>query len=169
MTQTELEKLLIAKTKELGASLYLDLLRAHIQIESNWDPSAIRYEPNFKYMCTPEIFAKKNRISLDTEKNLQKFSYGLFQVMGCVIRELGYEDLLLTAQDPAKNMEIGIKYYLKRCVKYPDITDRISAYNAGSPLRKQGPGAKGYVNQAYVDKVLAEYHRLVDAKREGGA
>lgn len=164
MTLPELEKLLIEKTKELKAEPHLDILRAHIQIESGWNPDAIRYEPNFQYLHTPEVFAKRNRISLDTEKNLQKFSYGLFQVMGCVMRELGHKDSLIETLDPVLNIELGLKYYLARCAKYPDLTDRISAFNGGSPLRRR-PAEMVYLNQTYVDKVLSEYHRLLAAKK----
>ena len=160
MKQQELETLLEKKAKELGAEEDIILLKAHIQVESNWNEYAVRYEPSFPYLFSPQVFAKKNGISLDTETTMQKISWGLFQVMGCVIREMGYEDALPKCLDPAKNMEMGIKYYLKRCKKFPDITDRIAAYNAGSPKRTKD--GKEYINQKYVSRVLGQYHRYLD-------
>lgn len=159
IAKSEIEALLESKAKVLGVESDIALLKSFITIESNWDPSVVRYEPTFKYLLSPITYAQRNMISLETEKQLQHFSYGLFQVMGCVIRELGFNDNLTKTLDPEKNIELGITYFMKRCKKYPDLKDQIAAYNAGSPRRSK---SGEYTNQGYVNKVFATYNAYLE-------
>jgi soluble lytic murein transglycosylase-like protein len=120
------------------------------EVESAGDPFAVRYEGHWKYKFEPEKFAKLNRITVDTEIQLQKFSYGLLQVMGTVARELGHQESLLKLTDPYIGARMGCLKLAKLFSILKSTDDVIAAYNAGSPL-KNADGK--YVNQQYVDKV----------------
>jgi len=126
-----------------------DLVIAIADVESAYNPQAIRYEPHYKWLFKVEEFAPKNNISKDTEEILQKCSIGVMQVMGAVARELGHTNSLVDLFQP----EIGIKYGCLKLrelmLKHGSEADVISAYNQGSPRKKEGK----YENQGYVDKV----------------
>lgn len=128
------------------------VIDALIHIESSWNPVAMRYERNFTYFTSPERYAKQNRITLDTEKVLQKCSFGLMQIMGGTARFLNYIGPLVGLFDPETNIHLGCKFFAQLAHEYTNVNDQIAAYNAGSVKRL----ANGqYFNQAYVDKVLA--------------
>ena len=111
---------------------------------------AVRFEPNFKWLVTPEKYAKQMMISVDTEKNLQMQSYGLTQLMGGTCRWLGFDGALPALFKPENNLFWCCKYLQKLSNKYDNIDDVIASYNAGSPRKAMG---EIYVNQAYVDDV----------------
>lgn len=138
------------EAKELG--LEWRVIDAIIHIESSWNPWACRYERQFTYLQEPEKGAKKARTSLDTEKTLQKCSWGLMQIMGGTARWLGYTGPLTALCDPEVGMHWGMIFFQHLCSEYIKLDDQIAAYNAGS-VRRNADGE--YVNQAYVDKVLA--------------
>jgi soluble lytic murein transglycosylase-like protein len=108
------------------------LIKAHIKAESNWDVNASRFE------------AHKTDAS-----------WGLMQLMLATAREiLGKPDLTTTQLiQPRINIDAGAKYLRKQLDRYGgNIKSAIAAYNAGSArFDKNGK----YVNQSYVDKVLA--------------
>lgn len=128
---------------------------AIIETESNFKPMAIRYEENWKYLYMGEIHAKMNGISYSTEKTLQKFSWGLMQVMGTVLRELGFSGSFLEMVDPALSIEYGCRKLKELLDKHATRDDAIAAYNAGSAKRVGGV----YVNQSYVDKVNKNFKK----------
>lgn len=110
------------------------LIRAHIKAESNWSPSASRYEPH-----------------------LNDYSFGLMQVLLRTAREQSGNAKLTTEQllDPQTNIDIGTKYVAYQLKRYKgNIKDAISAYNAGSAKKV---AVDTYSNQAYVDKVHRYY------------
>lgn len=110
------------------------LIRAHIKAESNWDPSASRYEAH-----------------------LNDSSLGLMQVLLRTAREQLKNQSLTAEQllDPIVNIDVGTKYIAYQLSRYNgNVLDAIAAYNAGS-ARKTASG--NYVNQAYVDKVYNYY------------
>lgn len=138
------------------------LVAAIIAVESQWDPYAVRYEENYRYVTRTSYFARAANISEATEKSLQRHSFGLMQVMGATARAEGLGGSLLKMVDPLVGLECGL-LHLKYCFDRfgtkgttlrsfePDV---VAAYNAGSP-RKTDSGI--YVNQGYVDKVKAAY------------
>ena len=67
-----------------------ELIAAIVSVESGGDTLASRYESHYKYTLKEARFARRNRISTDTEIINQKTSWGLMQVMGGVAREHGY-------------------------------------------------------------------------------
>jgi soluble lytic murein transglycosylase-like protein len=109
-------------------------VKAVISIESNWNPSAYRYEAHLK-----------------------DASWGLMQVLLRTAREVSGNPSL-TATDllkPEINIDIGTKYLTKQYVRYQyNIYDAVAAYNAGS-VRKTITGR--YENQAHVNRFKIAY------------
>ncbi len=134
--------------------------------ESSWDTYAVRYEPKWKYLENVTIHARADRITDETETQLQKFSWGLMQVMGSVARELKFELALPMLCIPEFGADYGTKKLAQLWRKYPNELDVIAAYNAGSP-RKTEQGL--YVNQGYVNKVKQHVDNLrADAPKGKG-
>lgn len=122
------------------------LLCAICDVESGFRESAMRYEPKWSYLLHEQSYANQLGITTETERQLQKFSYGLFQIMGSVLRENGYQEMLPNALDPIVNLTYAIKFIKKLQEKLPLADHWISAYNAGI-------GGVG-TNPKYVEKVL---------------
>lgn len=144
---------MIALITEISQKYGVDseLLQAIIAVESAYEPYRARYEPNYKYVKTPDVYASALYITPDTEAVFQKLSFGLTQVMGGLARELGYTDHLTKLFDPRTNLEYSCKYLAILQSKYGGNEDKIiAAYNAGSA--KVLPSGK-FANQPYVDKV----------------
>lgn len=136
-----------------------DLAQAISLIESNHNPLAIRVEPNWKWFVTPEKFAFMAQITPITERMLQSCSFGSMQIMGGVLRELGFAGPLTDAIATPSIAITGSCKKLKTLVeKYPNsLPHAVDAYNAGSAVRTiQGK----FVNQGYVDRVTAELNRI---------
>lgn len=131
------------------------LIRAIIKQESSENTYAIRYEPQYKWLYMPERIADKVGVPTQTEKSLQKHSFGLMQVMGAVAREKGYEKRYLTGLlKPEEGVKYGCKYLKWNYNRYNNWTDVISAYNQGTNA-KDDEG--NYYNQYYVDDVLKKW------------
>ena len=127
------------------------LASAMIMVESGWNSWRSRFEPPFKWLWQPDDYAARLGQSLVTEKNQQKTSWGLLQIMGGTARECGYGGLLTMLCLPEIGLDWGLRYLAKKAKLYPEMTDQIAAYNAGTPKRL----ADGrYKNQEHVDKVL---------------
>lgn len=119
--------------------------------ESLLDNNAARYEPDYRWLYRPET-VKPRHSSLRTEQALQRTSIGLMQVMGAVYREYGYRGWLPALfADVEKQLDYGCRHLAAKIKKHGALAG-IAAYNAGTPIRY----ADGrFVNQSYVDKVLA--------------
>lgn len=134
-----------------------ELITAIIMKESSGKCDVTRYEDHYVWLFKVKEHAQLNRITEQTEEILQKTSWGLMQVMGAVLREMGFNKNLPKAIDPKINVSYGTKFLRKLIDKYENRDDVIAAYNAGSPRRdKNGK----YVNQAYVDTVIAYMNEL---------
>jgi len=134
------------------------LLLAICTIESSLNPYAVRYEPAYKYTVSPRDWASKMRLSVETEECLQKFSYGLAQIMGGVMREYGFSGNLQTCLlNPKVSLTYSAKHLKNYLRRHGSEVEAIAAYNAGSP-RKTSGGM--FVNQSYVDKVDRELRKL---------
>lgn len=133
------------------------LVRAVIHVESDWHPLRTRYEPNWKYLVTPEVFAKSLGITNPTEVVMQSMSWGPMQVMGSVARELGFKDYLQKLSEPELGLYYGCKKLQSFLIKHKSTEDAVASYNAGSP-RKNSSGL--FENQSYVDKVFSQYNSL---------
>jgi soluble lytic murein transglycosylase-like protein len=146
----------LAKMQATQFNIDPRLLCAIATVESGWNTFAVRYEPAWEYIFQPKAFAEKNRITVDTEVQLQKFSYGLCQIMGAVARENGLFAEIHRLLEPETGLFYGAKLLRKLCDRYPDsIQDVMSAYNAGHPRRDPKTGL--YFNQDYVNRVQAVF------------
>ena len=131
------------------------IVRGLIEAESGWNPWAMRYESHYRWLYCP----RKQRpdanpsplpgCSRDTEREAQKTSWGLLQIMGAAARERGFRGVFLSELcDPEVGLEYGLmhlNWMRKRFYDKGGWPAVISAYNAGTPTGS---------NRAYVDKVL---------------
>lgn len=145
--------------KKYSKLLTPDLVMSIIYKESHGNPYAMRYEPAFNkwllnQLTTENFKYHSGAISRETEIKARSTSYGLMQVMGQTARETGYEGTFLSELcEPEVGIYWGTLYLSKLLTKYGNIEEAVAAYNAGSPRRGQGGN---FVNQAYVDAVLAK-------------
>ena len=143
----------IIKAAASRRSLPWELVYAICQVESSLNPSAIRHEPHYRWLVGD------NETMSPTERHEQMTSWGLMQVMGAVARELGHTGPLSDLLDPPTGLFYGCLHLRRFRAKYDIWPDVIAAYNAGSPRRVAGQIGP-YVNQSYVDKVLAAWNNL---------
>lgn len=129
----------------------LEWLQAIITIESNWNPFAVRYEPDYAYLFEPTRFANGSN-TYATEVSLQKTSFGLGQIMGGLAREQKLKGPLTQLIDPGVNLaHVGTRLrFLMNKSEDPDTV--FAGYNGGpGAMRKLQTGF--FPNQKYVDKI----------------
>lgn len=142
--------LAIVRREAEAARVSAPILEAIITVESRWNPWALRVEKDFAYLVDVDRHAKFSQITSDTERTLQRMSFGLMQIMGGTARSIGFIGPLATLLDPEANVHWGARYFQRLAQQYTLPTDQIAAYNAGRAQRD----LKGlYINQAYVEKV----------------
>lgn len=142
--------------------LEADVVIAMAEVETCFRPLLCRYEPKFRYLFSPEIFARHLDQSVDTEKAQQMTSWGMLQVMGAVARECGFTGpLTQLAADTELGLQFAVIHLFRLRNRYPNGWDYVAAYNAGSPRRNEDGT---YVNQRYVDEVLAAMNNEVKSK-----
>jgi soluble lytic murein transglycosylase-like protein len=137
-----------------------ELVLGIIKQESGGDAEAMRFEPSYRWLHEPEVWAQRMGWTADTERALQCFSYGLMQIMLSTARELGFAKQPHQLLSPVINLSWGCLYFGVLGKRHGDWTDAVSAYNQGSPKKKAFSSA--YKNQDYVDSVLKyaeEYSR----------
>ena len=152
--------------RELAPIYSLDphILQAIITQESNWNIYAIRFEATYPYLYEPEVFSKKMKVSLSTEINSQKMSWGLGQVMGAVAREHGYSHPLPSLIDPQMNV-IQMCLILQNIKKHSTLlSDLFACYNGGLKALHKVNGK--YLNQGYVDSCVSHLKDLTEPKTE---
>lgn len=126
---------------------------ALIEIESSWDTFAARTEPGWKYWFNVKYWARRRRITSNTERALQRMSLGLCQVMGTVAREIGLELQITVLVDPEFGCRYGCKKLRQLLNKYSnDLPRALSAYNTGRPNTRRG--------RIYYAKWLKVYNRI---------
>jgi len=135
------------------------LVKAIIQVESSNNQYAIRYEPRFRWITNLNGYSSGLQTK-ETEKQAQKTSWGLMQIMGGTARDLGFNGVFLSELlDVRTNVNWGCLYLAGLRERFSNLEDSIAifddnmiaAYNAGSP-RRNDDGT--FVNQAYVNKIL---------------
>ena len=141
------------KSAAARRSLPWELVYAICQVESSLNPTATRHEPHYRWLVGD------NESMSPTERHDQMTSWGLMQVMGAVARELGHTGPLSDLLDPPTGLFYGCLHLRRFRAKYDIWPDVIASYNAGSPRRVAGQIGP-YVNQSYVDKVLAAWNNL---------
>ena len=110
--------------REAAAKHGLDpaLVCALCEVESSWNPWAVRHEPRYRWLwaLTYEDYPMEPHFQSEelhlpgytaiTEQILQRTSWGLMQIMGAVARERGFRDWLTGLCDPAVNLEWGCRH-----------------------------------------------------------
>lgn len=135
-----------------------NVVLAICKIESNLMPDKTRYEDHWKYFHEVDFYAKSLGITVRTELELQKFSWGPMQIMGSVAREEGFEEDLPNLVEPTKALAVSLKKFNKLMGKYRNLLDVVSAWNQGSPRKDSAHGH--YFNQGYVDKFQSALKEL---------
>lgn len=131
------------------------LVKALVQVESNGNPWAVRYEPAFydRYVAGRRVKVRAP-CSRDTEMSLLAHSFGLLQIMGLTARETGFDGVFLTELcDPETNLDVCCKYLSKQVARFHKDhgwEGVAASYNAGS-VRRTPDGQ--FANQGYVNKV----------------
>lgn len=146
----QMKQLIEDISKKFGINpLWISAIILH---ESSANRYQIRYEPNYKYLLNPQLFADHLHITLQTEIESQKISWGLGQIMGALAREQGHIGLMAELVEP----ELNIKHMCIRIQalgKYSANRDAIfSMYNGGPGILAKFKEQK-YFNQHYVDKI----------------
>lgn len=146
MTKEELRPLITKYAEMYG--LDSAIVYGVCKQESMLEPTCCRFEKGYKYIVDPRR-VKPKLSSDDTETMLQKFSWGIMQIMGGVLRERGYVGWLY-AIDLEGQLNYGCNHLASKIRKYGKLAG-IAAYNSGSPVTTREGRFK---NQHYVDKVL---------------
>lgn len=114
----------------------------------------------------PEILLSIAKIesAFRTDAKSPKGAIGVMQLMPGTARALN-----VNPEDPKENIEGGARLLRDLLLKYQDYPDQVyralSAYNAGPGAVQKYNGIPPYrETQAYVEKVLNEYHRLKTQK-----
>lgn len=146
----------LVKKSAIDAGIGWQLVDAIIQTESSYNCWATRYEPAIFAGKDPTQWVKDYAADLHTsnvaETELQRFSYGLMQILGTRARTLGFQPNLMILLNPEINLHYGCKYLSTLVKKYgpADLDSAIAAYNSGTPF-KNADGT--FKNQKYVDTV----------------
>ena len=135
--------------------LPVPLVKAVVEVESEFNPWAVRYEHAFfsRYIAGKDIVRPRAPCSRATEERLVACSFGLMQILGQTAREIGFDGTFLTELCiPEAGLKWGCRYLGILFDRHGDdgLDAVVAAYNAGSP-RKNASGE--YVNQAYVEKI----------------
>lgn len=128
------------------------IIKAIIMQESAWQRFATRYESTYRWLYNPESF-RSGWISLATEVNAQKTSWGLGQIMGALAREQGHKGFLGELLSPATNIKhicIRVAYLEKKCNSTEEI---FSAYNGGLGAIHKANGR--FKNESYVGSAMS--------------
>lgn len=141
MTKDEL----IALARQTAKKHSLDdvLVCAVVERESNWNPCAYRYEPEFFKNYVVELYTT-NRITI-TEAYARAFSWGLMQIMGQCAREDGFTGDWFTTlcDDPAAGLEWGCKHLAHKLdIAHGNVRQGLLFWNGGG-------------DKLYPDRVLA--------------
>src|SRR5271156_686434 len=135
---------LITLASKIATGMGLDpvLVCSVVEQESAWNPWAMRYEPAFFAKYVAHLYTN-NKITA-SEAYARGFSWGLMQVMGQVVREMGFDGTFLSATcDPEQGLAIGCKLLRKKIDAMDgDTTRGLLAWNGGG-------------NPAYPAQVLA--------------
>lgn len=127
------------------------LFRAWIYTESAFNPYAIRYEKDFRWL--PDDLKEGT-----TEWMARKTSWGLLQIMGQVARERGFDARYLAELcDPALNFKYAVKHLEWGRRRGEGTWDQaLAAYNGGLGGNARAP----FRNQHYVDLVRSRVERF---------
>lgn len=110
--------------------------------ESAGNAWAMRHEPKFRWLPKEAgvlIAEKPGGMSFETELAGRKTSWGLCQLMGQVLREMGFRGWWPAACQPDVNLKYGARFLAaKIAINNGDVHAGLLAYNGGGV--KEYPG-----------------------------
>jgi soluble lytic murein transglycosylase-like protein len=128
-------------------------IKAIIQQESGGNPYALRYEPTFSYFVDSSHLASILGISQDTEHVTQAMSWGLSQMMGGLLRQIGFRGYMGAMFVPETSI-LWTTTYLASLARISSVpSDLFAMWNGGQGARVKENGL--YRNQQYVNETLA--------------
>ncbi len=145
MTKDELQKVVVAAA--VNVDIDPALACAVVSHESSWNPWAVRYEPGFyrRYIQSMQGLS-------ETEKTMRATSFGLFQIMGQVAREQGFDGKYLTELCDPINAVQGCRK-LKRCLELENqsVSAALLRYNGGGDANYPTVVLEFYKDYAYLN------------------
>ena len=132
------------------------LIRAIIETESDYNPMAFRFEPNFRWLYSDKELAGILGCNRDTMRAIQSVSYGLMQVMGSVCYEYGFREW----PGHLFNVDLNIRYgcqHVKNLMMRKKLTEAeeiYDAYNSGRADPNDG-------NQGNVRRFMKIHERIL--------
>lgn len=146
MTREELQAVAVAAALNHGIDPALACsVCAH---ESLWNPDALRYEPSFFHR-----YIESMKGLSDEEKQLRATSMGLFQVMGQVAREQGFDEPSLKGLfHPMSNSTHGCRK-LRACLQREggDVNAALLRWNGGGNANYPSLVMNFYPSYAYLN------------------
>lgn len=123
---TKPEIIALAKQTATKYALPPDVVMGIIEQESSFDTWAIRYEPEFQIRYVKAL-------DLDpTTSVARSISWGLMQVMGQSVREIGYVGPLPQLCDPATGIEWGCRLFMTKMAHAAgNVEAALSLWNGG--------------------------------------
>jgi hypothetical protein len=118
----------------------IPLITQLIESESAWSVYAARFEPNFERFFAPGPDVMKT--TWQTERELQKISWGLCQIMGWTARTEGWLQPIPAILDPRENINFACRYLVKLRNHYPQQPSwrwAVTAYNHGERWEQINP------------------------------
>jgi soluble lytic murein transglycosylase-like protein len=135
------------------------LLEAIVAVESDYDNTAIRYEPNYAYTTAVSYYADIVGCTRETMLQMQKTSWGLVQLIAANAYSMGLKCYATMLIYPKINLKYGC-LYIKRMQEKQQLIepDQIyAAYNHGH-LKRNDKG--DFINQKNVDRFLKIYKSI---------
>ena len=134
------------------------LMQAIMEHESSYIAKKVKFERGFIWYYKVNDYAQLYGITQESEQYFQKFSWGLFQVMGGSAREF-FTGFMTDLLDEVTNIRVGCAYFKKHCEVFQYVNDQIVSYNEGPGFKKVN-GAYNPEGQAYLHAVLAAVKRI---------
>lgn len=148
MTREELQSVAVAAAFNHGLDPALVCsVCAH---ESSWNAEVVRYEPSFFHR-----YIESMKGLSDEEKQLRATSIGLFQVMGQVAREQGFDEPSLKGLfNPMVNAVHGCRK-LRSCIQREssDLNAALLRWNGGGNANYPSLVMKHYPDYAYLNAI----------------
>jgi hypothetical protein len=128
------------------------------KFESDMNPFAVRYEKGYRWLYNPERMAKRHKVTTETMTALQSMSWGLLQVMGANLYDVGgadyFDHMPQELGETGVNLAIGCQIINRIKKRYERPNYIYSVYNRGH--LKIMPGGD-FHNQENVDGFMFIY------------
>jgi len=120
-----------AEVKDLSRyhGVPFDIALGVVAVESSGRAKILRFEKKYKWLYGVKVFARKFGWTEDTETALQRFSYGLMQIMLATARGHGFKNHPMDLLEPQIGFSWGCYHLSTLFNRYQNWNDAVSAYN----------------------------------------